>query len=125
MRHPPFRKCIEAEEGHSVCINGDEGGDDGDEVHPEAGLHHVARGHGGGPKDNGVGGGGDRQHEGVGRGHGRGHDQVQGVLTNGQRQVGQDGQEDVGCGGVGGHLENSQIFLDIFDSMSLRSGKMN
>ena len=48
-------------------------------------------GHGGGSKDDGVGGGGHGQHEGVGRGHSGCHDQVQWVLTNGQRQVRQNG----------------------------------
>ena len=51
-------------------------------------------GHGGGSKDDGVGGGGHGQHEGVGRGHSGCHDQVQWVLTNGQRQVRQNGS---GC----------------------------
>ena len=48
-------------------------------------------GHGGGSKDDGVGGGGHGQHEGVGRGHSGCHDQVQWVLTNGQGQVRQNG----------------------------------
>ena len=62
-------------------------------------------GHGGGPKDDGVGGGGHGQHEGVGRGHSSRHDQVQRVLTNGQRQVRQNGQQHVSSGRVGCNLK--------------------
>ena len=39
----PIGKKIEAEHERAVRVDGEVGGDDADDVHGQAGLHHVAR----------------------------------------------------------------------------------
>ncbi len=39
----PVRKKIKSEHEWAVRVDGDVGGDDADDVHGQAGLHHVAR----------------------------------------------------------------------------------
>ena len=53
-----------------------------------------------------LGGGGRWQREGVGRGHSGRLDQVQWVLTNGQQQVRQNGQQHIGSDRVGKNNSN-------------------
>ena len=103
------------------------GCEDTEDVHQEASLHHVGGPHAAtGAVADGVGSGGHGQHEGVADAGGRGEHQVErvgaereGHLTNQSRvqwsrdgcppttaHLGEDGDQDVGAGGVAGDLRD-------------------
>ena len=102
------------------------GCEDADNVHEEAGPHHVRDLQSAFIVHNGIGGRGHGEHEGVADAGGAGHHQVErvgaereGHLTNQRRvqwsrdgcppttaHLGEDGDQDVGAGGVAGHLRD-------------------
>ena len=59
----PVGDVAQAEQSRAVGVDSDVGRDDADQVHDEAGLHHVGRRHRRGAEHDGVGGGGHGQHE--------------------------------------------------------------
>ena len=60
--HPPgpVGEVVEAEKGDAVGVDGEGDGEDADDVHHHAGLHHVHGLEGAVTEDDGVGGGGHR-----------------------------------------------------------------
>ena len=56
------------------------------------------------PEYDGVRGRGHREHEGVAHTDSAGHHEGEGVGAEGDGHLGEDGHQDVGTGGVGGHL---------------------
>ena len=61
----PVGELIEAKKRDSIAVDGDDQSDDADEVHHEAGLHHVHGLHAAVPKHDGIGGCGYGQSKGV------------------------------------------------------------
>ena len=62
----PIGELIQPKEWDSIAVDGDDQGDDADEVHHKAGLHHVGRLHAAVPKHDGIGGCGNGQGKGIG-----------------------------------------------------------
>ena len=75
-----------------------------DNVEDDACLHHVCSLDVAGAVHDGVGPRGHGQHEGVADTDGAGHHEQERVGAEGEGHLGEDRDQDVGTGGVGGHL---------------------
>ena len=78
--------------------------DDTDDVHQESSCHHLWCLHTAGTKDNSIGGCGNWKHEGIAAGYSCCHGQVDGVGAEGLGHLGEDWDQDVGCGSVACHF---------------------
>ena len=80
--------------------------EDAENVHEEAGSHHVTGLETAGAVHDSIGSSGHGKHERIADTHGAGHHEVERVAAEADGHLAQDGHQDVGAGGVAGHLSH-------------------